>query len=142
MDRTRKVQVAVYMLNPDPHFLVLKTIPRSKSFWQNVTGAIEDGETPEQAAYRELEEETAIGKDMILDFRQLFSFKYRDRRDMEVEETVFSANVKKDTSVDITKNVYPEHETFRWCSAHEAKKLMKWETNSKAIEAVMENLKK
>jgi len=142
MDRTRKIQVAVYTFNPDPHFLLLKTIPSDESFWQNVTGAIEDGETPEQAAYRELEEETGIGKDMILDFRQLFSFKYRGRRDMEVEETVFSANVKKDTSVDITKNVYPEHETFRWCPAHEAKKLMKWETNSKAIEAVMENLKK
>jgi 8-oxo-dGTP pyrophosphatase MutT (NUDIX family) len=68
MDRTRKVQVAVYTLNPDPHFLVLKTIPSDESFWQNVTGAIEDGETPEQAAYRELEEETGIGKDMILDF--------------------------------------------------------------------------
>ena len=142
MDRTRKVQVVVYTMNHNPHFLILKTIPRNESFWQNVTGAIEDGETPEHAAYRELEEETGIGKDMILEFRQIFSFKYRDRRDLEVEETVFSANVKNVTPVDITRNVYPEHETFRWCSADEAKKLMKWASNSTAIDSVMEKIKK
>ncbi len=142
MDRTRKVQVVVYAMNTDPEFLVLKTIPKEESFWQNVTGAIEDGETPEDAAYRELKEETGIGRDMILEFSQLFSFKYRDRRNMEVEETVFSAKVRKGTTVDITKNVYPEHETFRWCSAAEAEEMMKWETNSRAVRAVMEKLGK
>jgi 8-oxo-dGTP pyrophosphatase MutT (NUDIX family) len=142
MDRTRKVQVVVYTMNPEPEFLTLKTIPKEESFWQNVTGAIEDGETPQDAAYRELKEETCIGRDMILEFRQLFSFRYMDRRNMEVEETVFSARVNKGTTVDITKNVYPEHETFRWCPAEEAEKLMKWETNSRAVRAVMENLKK
>ncbi|WP_393971596.1 NUDIX pyrophosphatase [Oxyplasma meridianum] len=142
MDRIRKVQVVVYTMIKEPQFLVLRRIPSKGSIWQNVTGAIEDGETLENAAYRELEEETGIGRDKILEFGQLFSFEYRDARDMEVEETVFFAKIKEGTPVDITKNVYPEHETFKWCSDREAIELMKWKTNSRAIEAVMENLKK
>ena len=73
---------------------------------------------------------------------KLFSFRYRDGRDMDVEESVFSAEVRKGTLVDLSKNVYPEHETFRWCSAPDAEKLMKWETNSRAVKMVMENVKK
>ena len=142
MDRTVKVQVLIYSMNPEPEFLVLKTIPRPESIWQNVTGAVEDGETPEDAAFRELKEETGIDRDMVLDFQKLFSFKYMDRRNMNVEETVFSARVKKGTAVDLTKNIYGEHETFKWCSAPEAEKMMKWETNSRAVKAVMANLKK
>jgi len=142
MDRTVKVQVLVYSMNPEPEFLVLKTIPRPESIWQNVTGAVEDGETQEDAAFRELKEETGIDRDMVIDFRKLFSFKYVDRRSMNVEETVFSAKVKNGTAVDLTKNIYREHETFKWCSAPEAEKMMKWETNSRAVKAVMANLKK
>ena len=142
MDRTKKVQVLVYSMNSEPEFLVLKTIPRPESFWQNVTGAVEDDETLEDAAYRELKEETGIDREMVLELRKLFSFRYRDGRDMDVEESVFSAEVRKGTPVDLSKNVYPEHETFRWCSAPDAENLMKWETNSRAVKMVMENVKK
>ncbi len=60
-DQARKVQVVVFRKsNNKIYCLLLKTKPERGSFWQNITGSVDEGETFVDAAKRELFEETGI----------------------------------------------------------------------------------
>ena len=54
------------LLNSDDRVFVAQRLDRSRSAWQMPQGGIEDGETPRQAALRELEEEIGTNKAEIL----------------------------------------------------------------------------
>ena len=55
----RPVSVLVLLHDGAGHVLLLERADR-EGFWQSVTGSLEDGETPVQAALREVAEETGI----------------------------------------------------------------------------------
>lgn len=55
----RPVSVLVLLHDGAGHVLLLERADRA-GFWQSVTGSLEDGETPVQAALREVAEETGI----------------------------------------------------------------------------------
>ena len=52
--------VGIVVLNKDNKIFVAKRIDNPKDFWQMPQGGIDKGETPLEAAYRELKEETSI----------------------------------------------------------------------------------
>jgi lipoyl(octanoyl) transferase len=52
--------VSVVPVAPDGRVLLLRRVEARGGFWQPVTGRIEPGESPEQAARRELREETGV----------------------------------------------------------------------------------
>jgi dATP pyrophosphohydrolase len=49
---------------------------RPRDFWQSVTGSLESGERPDQAALRELREETGLGRSagILMDLRRTERF--------------------------------------------------------------------
>ena len=53
------VSALVVIHTPDLQVLLLERADR-KNFWQSVTGSIEAGETPDEAAIREVHEETGL----------------------------------------------------------------------------------
>ena len=55
MRTTHEAMLVVY--RPGPEFLVLL---RTEAYWHLVSGGIEEGEQPDEAALRELEEETGL----------------------------------------------------------------------------------
>lgn len=55
----RPVSVLILLHDQTGQVLLLERADR-KNFWQSVTGSVELGETPMQAAYREVAEETGI----------------------------------------------------------------------------------
>ncbi len=62
----------VYVHRPGPEFLVLRRIERLDGFWQGVTGAPEWGEPDDEAAAREVLEETGLdvaGRVRPVDYR-------------------------------------------------------------------------
>src|SRR4051812_38151900 len=58
-----KVQVWIHSLSDrgERQVLLLRTRKDRGEFWQPVTGGVEDGESPTQAALREAQEETGLG---------------------------------------------------------------------------------
>jgi dATP pyrophosphohydrolase len=109
------------------------------NFWQSVTGTIEMGEIPLNAAYRELAEETGIAlpKSLhpILDCRLMNQYKirpiwlYRYPPGTEFNnEYVFCIKVPAARPIVLT-----EHTDINWTSKQEAKQRVWSKTNRDAI---------
>ena len=114
----RTISVAVTRGNgSDSQVLLLKRRPERGGFWQLVTGRIEPGESPAQAATREVREETGSALEVQpLDY--VHSFAFGDESPPQVyEETAFHARwpTHADVRLDPT-----EHTEFEWCSRDEA----------------------
>jgi lipoyl(octanoyl) transferase len=58
--------ISVVPVRADGRVLLLRRSPERGGFWQQVTGRIEPGESPEQAARRELREETGADLPVLL----------------------------------------------------------------------------
>ncbi len=58
--------VGIILLNKDDAVFVGKRIDTRSEAWQMPQGGIDEGENPEQAAYRELQEETGVSQASII----------------------------------------------------------------------------
>lgn len=129
MRLTIQVEVIVFRENCGLEFLLLKRNKNRGDFWQPVTGGIEEGETPEEAVFRELFEETQLKKEdvvKILDKIHSFSFISDGRK---IEELVFGIKIKPDSKIILSE----EHTERKWVGLEEALSLLKWETNKEAF---------
>ncbi len=138
------VQVLVYAFRlyaGEPHWLLLKRSPDRGGFWQGVTGAIEPGETIENAAYRELAEETSLAPVWLrpahlqyqITLRPEWTVRYNfDPAITTITEHVFWARLSDDASPVISN----EHTEFRWLTLNEALPLLKWPKNIEALNMV------
>lgn len=121
----RPVSVLVLLHDNNGNVLLLERADK-QGFWQSVTGSLEIGETPFQAALREVEEETGI----ILTPSQLRDWHYQTQYEIYEHwryryaegvihntEHWFSALIAQTTSVQLAKN---EHVAFEWLPAKDA----------------------
>ena len=115
----RKVQVVIFHYAKDnkKHFLLLKMNESRGFFWQNVTGGVEKDEDFEDAAIREVIEETAITDEQILRLcSSTMEFSFHDQWGNDVIEKVFFLQTKDKWNVKIDPN---EHCEFKWLSEDE-----------------------
>lgn len=108
-------------------------------FWQSVTGSLEPGETPAQAAQREVAEETGIivTPGQLDDWQRCNRFEirpeWRHRYDPTVThnlEHVFSVQVAEDQAIRLAAD---EHRALLWLPLEQAaEKVFSW-TNRAAI---------
>lgn len=106
-------------------------------FWQSVTGSLAWDESPPQTARRELEEETGLVREDLVDHQRTFEFeileRWRHRFAPGVThnlEHLFSLQISE--AIDITLNPF-EHSAFVWLPRDlAAKKAWSW-TNRDAI---------
>lgn len=110
-----KVQVLLYRNPKDPEFLLLLTNQGEKSFWQGVTGGVEDTDSDlNAAARREVAEELGIYlleeelDGPVHNFR--FKTSLPDQFGEECHEYVFSAEVPQNVKITLSD----EHQEYGW----------------------------
>lgn len=125
MSHKLPVSVLVVIHTPDLQVLLLERA-KHPGFWQSVTGSLEPGELPAQAALREVGEETgfiatpARLRDWKLTNHYEIFAEWRHRYGPGVThntEHVFSLEMLAGTPVSISPS---EHRDFRWLPVSEA----------------------
>ena len=110
----RKVQV--WVVNPsERQVLLLKTTEERGAFWQPVTGGVEEGESDQEAAQRELFEETGIDNDFPVEDLG-YEFDFKTRYGNFATEHVFFVSLDRQMTVKLDSK---EHQDFRWFSIEE-----------------------
>jgi dATP pyrophosphohydrolase len=137
----RSVQVVIFADgDAGREFLLLKRVASHGSFWQSVTGSLEEGETHRQAAVREVYEETGIlaRADELIELGVINVFEiapqWRARYAPGVtqnEEVCFALKVDRcEVRIDPV-----EHEQHVWADRETALKMLYWESNRRAFAA-------
>ncbi len=114
----RTISVAVVRLEQrDAQVLLLRRVPNRGAFWQIITGQVEPGESPAEAAAREVREETGQALSVV-PLRYRHSFALGDELPPRVvEEEAFAAYWRVSSEVRIDP---AEHDAFSWFTLEEA----------------------
>jgi lipoyl(octanoyl) transferase len=119
--------VSVVVRRDDGRVLLLKRTEARGGFWQPVTGHVEAGESPEQAAQRELREETgATATVKPLNYEHAFCV---GGSSTIVRETAFVAH-----SNELVKRDADEHSEAAWFSVDEAIALVPFAGLKRAVQ--------
>jgi len=134
--KTKKAQVVLAAIDNDSHsfqFLLLQTNERRGSFWQNVTGKIEEHETFEEGGLREAIEETKLNIEAIVDIVDLgLSYDFIDQRNRKVHEKSFL--IILDEKWDVTMDP-KEHQSFKWIDQEEVEEgIVKFRSNLETLQ--------
>ena len=117
-----------------PEALVLRRAPggRSPGSWETVHGHIESGETPVQAARREVREEPGLEPARLYNVSRVESF-YRHRTDEIVLIPVFACIMDGAASV----RTSAEHDRAEWLPPSQAVARFSWPRERRALEDVL-----
>jgi dATP pyrophosphohydrolase len=129
--------VDLYVLRgagPSLECLVLRRAPggRCPGSWETVHGHIEPGETPPEAARRELAEETGLAPERLYNLSRVETF-YQHRLDEVALVPVFAAFVAPDATV----RTGVEHDRFEWLRPAEAGRRFAWPREGRALDDVV-----
>lgn len=139
------ILVIIYALNT--HRVLMLQRKDDPDFWQSVTGSIIIGETPIEAAYREVIEETGLQispqKTPLVDCQQQiefeifphFRYKYAPNITHCVEHW-FLLPLESEQ-----EPILSEHLAYRWVSVEEAVDMTKSPNNAQAIKQYLTTLK-
>lgn len=141
----KKPESALVVLYDEHHRVLLLQRMDDASFWQSVTGALEEGELPIETAYREVFEETGIDakslglrinnhhKQNKYIIRKRWQHRYPPGTEHNIEH-VFSLKVRSNTPISLT-----EHLQYEWVSKEEALQRLWSPSNREAVSLFVPN---
>lgn len=123
----------------NPEFLLLRhpTSGHFKGHWDFPKGNIEKGETEEQAATRELKEETGLSAKLIPGFRVQITYFYRLSGRLIRKEVVYFLAQSPTKEVIISH----EHSDFKWLPYEKALAQLTFENSRQELKKASEFLK-
>lgn len=140
--------VLVVIENSHNEFLLIQRADDT-TFWQSVTGGIEQNESALECAYREVFEETGIdceasGYEIVplnitnqYEIREDWRFRYEKGSYLNTEY-VFHLQVDNQTQIKLAPK---EHLNFKWLTYQNALQLLSSETNKNAVELIYKSKK-
>lgn len=141
MTEVRADMIAVYVYRRDGdlvQFLQLRRTTQTGEYqqsWQIVYGAIEPGETATQAAYRELQEETALVPLDMFQAEIVETFYFRPY-DYVTLMPVFGVRV----GMDAVPRLNEEHDEYRWVALADVESHFMWRTQRECVAVVAEQI--
>ncbi len=117
--------------------LVLRRAPHRTrgGSWETIHGKMEAGETPVDAARRELGEETGLVPERLYNLSRVEAF-YEHGQDRIVLSPAFAAVV---TSAKF--RLSDEHDRAQWCTVREAQRRYVWPRSARAVADMVKLLK-
>ncbi len=132
----RKAQV--WIVHGKKEVLVFQTTAERGAFWQPITGSIEEGESTEQGARREFQEETGFDPYKGSWVTVGAPFHFTDSRGAEIEEHVFACLLPQRSQPRLDPK---EHQAAKWVSYDEALSLLKYPSNADKLRELWGTLK-
>ncbi len=110
---------------------ILYLMLKYPSYWGFAKGNIEENESDEQTAIREIKEETGLKELYFLPgFKEKTAWFYKFKGELRRKEAVFFLGETKNKNVKISS----EHEDYKWASYEEALKLIRIKNNKQMLE--------
>ena len=137
MKTSNQIEVIVFKNDSELgyKYLMLKRNLQKGGFWQPITGNVNPSETFEEAAIRELEEETGITEFMRI-FDTGYSFEFFDD-DRQQHEKVFAVEVGTKVEIRLSE----EHTEFKWTTKDECvTKYLKYSGNIAGLKTLSQKL--
>lgn len=111
MKKEQSAGVVLYYRNPATHKFYYLLLHYIGGHWDLPKGKLEPGETLEQAAIREVREETGLAVAPIKNFSQTISYCFRDQTQQLVDKDVtFFIGEVTEQAVRLS----PEHQGYEW----------------------------
>ena len=135
--RPETLRLIKVMIHDDDRVLLLHRRPERGNFWQPVTGGIEEGESPSEAARRELLEETGnpgepeeigITQSFMIESQYLSS---RYGTPVIASEVAFEAALDSRLPIRMDGE---EHDEYGWFTFAEAYERIRWTDDREALE--------
>ena len=133
-------QEIVVVVRREGELLVMRRAPERLGYWSLVSGGVEPEETPQEAAQRELFEESGLAAEVrrlpvalsysLLDDPPAIRARYAPG----IERVTVHAFVA-DAEHGWEPTLDAEHDVYRWCDLEQAVALMAYETTRDALRA-------
>jgi len=144
LDREETLRLIKVMIHNGNRVLLLHRRPERGNFWQPITGTIESGETPIDAARREIVEETGTpgepeDMNLVQSFMidsQFLSSKYASP--IIASETGFAAHADPHLPIRMDTE---EHDDYGWFTFEEAYGKIRWTDDREALEQLESQLR-
>jgi len=129
MKNEKSAGAVIYYYDGEPYFLLLKY----KNYWGFAKGLIEENESEEETASREVKEETSLEVKFIPGFKERQKWFFRLNGELiNKEASYFLAKVSKDDADKV--KISFEHEDFKWLNLDDCLKLVKIKANKELLE--------
>jgi 8-oxo-dGTP pyrophosphatase MutT (NUDIX family) len=133
-------QEIVVVVRREGELLVMRRAPERLGYWSLVSGGVEPGETPQEAAQRELLEETGLRAE-VRPLPVALSYSLRD--DPPAIRARYAAGIERvtvhafvaDAEAEWEPTLDAEHDVYRWCDLDAAVELVAYETARDALRA-------
>ncbi len=139
-------EVAIFVTRRErSEVLIAHRSPGQGGYWHTIAGGIEDGETPLEAATRELAEETGLVNVVLDPGYEIVEYAYPlseeppERRAIYPERTV-AVRVHcfvVEAADDWEPTLDFEHDDYRWCAPAVAARTLRWPETADALRRLL-----